>query len=388
MGRSPAECEFLRRWHWLVAVVVVAIALSPASLNVRAAVARYEPPAPPPITADAVYVEDVTSGTELFAQNAETPLPPASLTKIVSALVVLDRVNLDDTIEIVPEDLVASDESQVGLVAGDTLSARDLFRGMLIPSGNDATLALARHVGEAVLGADTPPAKAVAAFVNLMNEKAQALGATSSHFENPTGIDADGHVMSAHDVARLTAVALQNPDFAETVSTTSAVLASRLRADGYPVQTTNELLVEGIANGVKTGTTDNAGGCLATSFLVGPNDIVAVVLGSDLVETSDGIQDGSARYADTRALLDAATADYVWLDPAAPGAIAGLLDELNVWQVALPDSALVPVPAAEAAQIRYRLVLNPPTTPQSSAGEIQFFVGDQMLSERAALQSG
>jgi D-alanyl-D-alanine carboxypeptidase (penicillin-binding protein 5/6) len=343
---------------------------------------------PPPISADAVFVADISTGTELFAQNADEPLPPASLTKIVSALVVLERANLDDTVEILEDDLVSAEESQVGLVAGDRLSVRDLLHGILIPSGNDATLALARHIGTASLGEGASVEQAVAEFVSMMNAKAAELGATASHFSNPTGIDQEGHVMSARDVATLAKAALQNPLFSEIVAKTDAVLSSESVPEGYRVTTTNQLLAEGLVTGVKTGTTAKAGGCLVTSFAVGPNEIVAVVLGSDVGEATDGSQDTTARFAETRALLDAVKADYLWLDPTSPGVVSGLVEELSVWEVDLASNALLPVPANSAGDVRYRLVLAPPSAPQGPAGEVQFYVGGQLLSERVALQAG
>jgi D-alanyl-D-alanine carboxypeptidase (penicillin-binding protein 5/6) len=353
-----------------------------------AEIARYRPMPPPPISADAVFVTDISTGTELFAENAEEPLPPASLTKIVSALVVLERANLEETVEILEEDLVSAEESQVGLVAGDHLTVRDLLQGMLIPSGNDATLALARHVGATASEEGASAQHAVAEFVALMNAKAVELGATASHFSNPTGIDAEGHVMSARDIAIVTKAALQNSLFSEIVATTEAVLGSELVPDGYRVTTTNQLLAEGIVTGVKTGTTAEAGGCLVTSFAVGPNQIVAVILGSDVAETTDGAQDTTARFAETRALRDAVRADYLWLDPMAPGAVSGLAEELSVWEVDLATGDLLPVPASSAGQVRFRLVLGPPSAPKSPAGEVQFYVGEQLLSERTALQAG
>jgi D-alanyl-D-alanine carboxypeptidase (penicillin-binding protein 5/6) len=368
-------------------VVLIVVSTANAASGAAADVARYEPMAPPPLSAKSVYVEDITTGTELFALNPDEPLPPASLTKIVSALVILDRVNLDETVQITADDLVSPEESQVGLVEGDRLTAHDLLRGVLIPSGNDATLALARHIGSAGLGDSISANRAVEEFVNLMNAKAKELGATSSQFRNPTGIDAEGHVMSARDIATLTTTALENPVFAEIVATPNAVLASESRADGYFVQTTNALLLEGAVNGVKTGTTPNAGGCLVTSFLVGPNNVVAVVLGSMIAESTDGAQDNSARINDTRLLLSAVQADYVWLDPATPGVVSGLLDELVVWDVGLAGSELLPVPTARATEVRYRLILGPPAAPSAPAGEIQFFVGDRLLSTRSALQT-
>ena len=372
----------------LISLITAAVCYGPSSAAQAAEIARYQPISPPPISADAVFVSDISTGTELFAQNAEEPLPPASLTKIVSALVVLERANLEDTIEIQEVDLVSAEESQVGLMAGDRLSVRDLLRGMLIPSGNDVTLALARHVGASTIGEGAPAEDAVAEFVSMMNAKAAELGATSSHFVNPTGIDDPGHVMSARDIAVLTAVALQNSLFAETVATTSAVLDSELLPEGYRVTTTNQLLVEGIVTGVKTGTTAKAGGCLVTSFAVGPNQVVAVMLGSDVGEATDGSQDTSARFAETRTLLDAVKADYIWLDPTSPGVVAGLSEELSVWEVDLATSDLLPVPASSASEVRYRLILAPPAAPESPAGQVQFFVGEQLLSERAALQAG
>ena len=351
-------------------------------------IARYQPPEPPSISAEAVYVADITSETELFSLNADAPLPPASLTKIVAAIVVLESGALDDVVTIREADLVAEEQSQVGLIAGDRLTVRELLFGLLIPSGNDAALALARHIGERANETPLAPDAAVAQFVSMMNVKAEALGATASHFVNPTGMDAPDHVMSARDIAIVTAAALENPLFAEIVSTPSAVLASALRPEGYAVATTNALLAEGVVDGVKTGTTPNAGGCLVTSFAVGPNTVVAVVLGSKLAETEDGAQDNSARFADTRALLEAVTAEYVWLDPEAPGAVTGLLEELSAWDVTTSADALLPVPASQADEIRYRLVLAPPAGPGDPAGEILFFVGDQMLSERAAVQLG
>jgi len=371
----------------LIAFITALVVCGPPPAADAAEIARYQPMSPPPISAEAVFVTDISTGTELFAQNAEEPLPPASLTKIVSALVVLERGNLDDTVEILDDDLVSSEESQVGLTAGDRLSVRDLLHGMLIPSGNDATLALARYIGTKALGDGASADQAVAEFVSLMNAKAAELGASASHFSNPTGIDADGHVMSARDVATVTRAALQNSLFAEIVAKTSAVLSSEIVPDGYRVTTTNQLLAEGLVTGVKTGTTAKAGGCLVTSFTVGPNEIVAVILGSDVSEATDGTQDTTARFAETRALLDAVKSDYLWLDPASPGVVAGLAEELSVWEVDLGTDDLLPVPASSADEVRYRLVLAPPSAPESPAGQVRFYVGEQLLSERAALQA-
>jgi D-alanyl-D-alanine carboxypeptidase (penicillin-binding protein 5/6) len=300
------------------------------------------------------------------------------LTKIVAALVVLDRADLAQLITIQECDLVRPEESQVGLIAGDVLSARDLLFGALIPSGNDATLALARTIGATDLGGDATDDEAIARFVEMMNEKAAEIGATSSHLVYPTGVDREGHVMSARDVATASAVALENPLFAEIVSTQRATLPSQVRPEGYEIYTTNDLLVEGLVNGVKTGSTPQAGGCLSTSFDLGPGQIVAVVLGSEFTVDAEGFPDYSQRFADTRTLMSAAESGYVWLDLASPDTLAGLTEELAVWDVALPEQIQVPVPVQDTSQLRYRLRLAPPDS-ADGAGELQVYVGDALL---------
>lgn len=378
-----------RAWRCVVLSLFVACTLALGygqNIGAAAEIAHFEPLAPPTLTATAVYVADVTTGTELFARDPDTALPPASLTKLVAALVVVERAKLDDTVKISADDLVDAEESQVGLVAGDVLSVHDLLLGMLVPSGNDATLALARYVGGQNLSEPYTAAEAVESFVALMNAKAKALGTNASHFANPTGIDADGHVMSARDVATVAKAALANNVIAEMISTPSAVLSSEKRPEGYSVTTTNQLLQEGIVQGGKTGSTPKAGGCLVTVFSVAKNEVVSVVLGSALTESSDGVQTNSARFDDTRTLIDAVKNDYLWLDPSSPGVITGLTDELAVWDVGLTSGDLLPVPASAISDIRYRVILAPPASAQSEVGEVDFFVGNRYLAKLPAFQ--
>lgn len=381
------------RASWRVAyqlLLVVGLLGATSIVAMAQPIARFAPLTPPTVSARSVYVVDATSGTELLALNPDEPLPPASLTKIVSALVVLDKANLDGVITIEESDLVSPEESQVGLQAGDELSARDLLRGMLIPSGNDATRAMARTIGKEVVSQDASNEEAIAAFVDMMNEKAREVGAVASHFVTPTGMDAPGHVMSARDVATVAAVAMQNPLFAEIVAMPTAVLASKLRPEGYSVSTTNTLLLEGIANGVKTGTTPEAGGCLVTSYNIGPNQVLAVVLGSDVAESAEGVQDSTARYEDTRLLMATVDEDFVWVDPsnpAAPGPLTGLREELLVWGVNVESPAFVPVPAGRDSDVSYRLVLDEDDD-NAVSGEVRFYLDDTVLSELTAVAAG
>lgn len=349
--------------------------------------ATFAPIAPPALSAKAAYAIDATAKTPLFAVSSDERLPPASLTKIATALVVLDQAKLDERVKIDPADLVPPDQSQVGLVAGDELSVGDLLIGLLVPSGNDAGLALARYVGHKLDPAAATADPAVAAFVAAMNEKAAALGATNTHFVNPSGIDAPDHYSSARDLALLTAAGLANPTFRADIGVAHAVLASAARPDGYPVATTDDLLVAGVAAGGKTGTTGDAGGCLVSVLKIGSNDIVSVVLGSPLDPSDNGALHSSARFADMRALIAALHADFQWVDPTTPDAFPGLAEELSVWGAYLPETNDVAVPVARAAQARYRLVLGPPSAANAPVGTVLFFVGADLLSERPVLQA-
>ena len=346
-----------------------------------AAWAPYVPPQPLGVSAKAAYVYDATSGTPLFARNENTPLPPASLTKIVAALVVLNRGNLDEVVTVQPEDLVGDDESRVGLVAGDSLTVRDLLAGMLIPSGSDAANALAR-----VIGSQLPPTadgKPVDAFVAAMNDEVAQLGLVDAHFENPHGLDGPTHLASARDLALLTAKAMQNPLFAELVATSTMVLPSTLNPEGYTIYTTNDLLVDGTAIGVKTGTTELGGGCLVTATAVGANIVIFVVLGAELIYDENGYPKSPARYDDTRSMIAAIGQQYDWLDPAVT---AGLPEELAAWSVTLPPGAAVPAPKNRLSEFGYRLVLGPEATSGAPVGRVMFAVGDDVLSERQVLQ--
>ena len=387
-GRDKGPQVRLSRRALGAMVMAFAIAAPGTDRVTAAEIKRIEVPAPSAVTAKGVYVFDRRSGVPLFQRDADVPLPPASLTKIVAAMVVLDRQDLNEMITIEDGDLVSPEESQVGLVAGDVLSARDLLFGALIPSGNDATLALARTIGTADLGDGASADDAIARFVEMMNDKLAEIGATASHLVYPTGVDREGHVMSARDVAIASAIALENPLFAEIVNTTKATLPSQIRPEGYEIYTTNDLLVEGLVNGVKTGSTPNAGGCLATSFDVGPGQIVAVVLGSSFTEDAEGFPNYSQRFADTRSLMSAAEEDYVWLDLTAPETLQGLTEELAVWEVALPDQIQVPVPVQDTSQLRYRLRLGPPDSADGTAGELQVYVGDALLLSRPTVAVG
>lgn len=348
-------------------------------------------PAPPSISAEAAFVFDASVGTELYALEPDEPRAPASLTKVATALVVLQRADLDQIVEIVPEDQVDLTESHVGelgLQSGDRLSVRDLLAGLLIPSGNDAARALARVVGGDLLGGEPAPEAAMDAFVAEMNRMSAEMGLVNTRFANPTGIDDPGnHYSSARDLGLLAARAMENETFADIVSTPSGLLPSEIVPGGYQINTTNDLLLEGKVSGVKTGTTPDAGGCLITAVEIGGNRVIATVLGSETVIDEAGVRTSPARFDDVRRLLAAADEDYRWLDPTDGEALAGLSDELAVWETTLPTGPALVVPSGRADELRYRLQLGPAAKPDQPVGQVLFFVGSDFLSERPVLQA-
>jgi serine-type D-Ala-D-Ala carboxypeptidase (penicillin-binding protein 5/6) len=228
---------------------------------------------PTDVNAAAAVLMDAKTGEVLYARNPDEPLPPASVTKILTGLVILEQGSLSDTV-VVGQNAARVGGYRLGLRRGQQLSLEDLLAATLIRSANDAAVAAAEHVGHGLAG-----------FVALMNAKAQELGMQHSHFANPHGLDEPGHYTTARDMALLTRVALDHPAFARLVRIReiSVTVWNPGRrgpvARGRLIQSHNKLLgrVDG-ADGVKTGYTDAAGRCLVASASRGDRRMIAVLL--------------------------------------------------------------------------------------------------------------
>ncbi len=222
--------------------------------------------------ASAILV-DANSGMVLFERDPDAPRSPASVTKILTALIVLERGRLNDTV-VVSQTAAQTGGQRLGLRAGQRITLGDLLAALLIRSANDAAVAAAEHVGGNLPG-----------FVALMNETAKDLGMANSRFANPHGLDEPFHFTTARDMAALTRVALENPRFAELVRAPQARLTiwkpgrRSLVPQSRIVLSHNRLLgqVAG-ADGVKTGYTDSAGRCLVASASRGNHRMIAVLL--------------------------------------------------------------------------------------------------------------
>lgn len=224
----------------------------------------------PRLAASAWTLTDVRSGEHLAGENPDERLPMASTTKIMLALIAFEEANLDEEVTISEDaaSFATPAYSNVGLYPGDVLSVRELLMAALISSGDDAAYALAEHLGGE---------GGVEAFVARMNEAAAARGLEDTRFENPVGLDADGHYSSARDLAEMTRLAMSYPGFREMVGTTYASITTRDRE--IPLANTNELLFTyAPATGVKTGTTPAAGPSLVASAASRDESYISVVL--------------------------------------------------------------------------------------------------------------
>ena len=287
-------------------------------------------------------VVEVSSRRILHAKNASLPLANASTTKIMTALVILEDCPLDDKVTI-PAEAAGVEGSSVYLRAGEEYTVEELLYGLMLRSGNDAAVALALH-----------HSGSIAAFAQVMNERAILLGATDSCFVNPHGLPDERHHTTARDLALISAAAMENETFRTIVST--RCYAPR---DWY---NKNKLLssYEG-ACGVKTGYTMQAGRCLVSAAERAGMTLVCVVL------------DCPPMYERSAELLDRAFADYM---------LVRLTDKQEgVNGFAIDHDFSYPLTEQERTEIRImqELVEPLPKTAGSIAGQIRIFLANDLL---------
>jgi D-alanyl-D-alanine carboxypeptidase (penicillin-binding protein 5/6) len=237
----------------------------PAQVKTPRAHKRRVPPRPAP--PEGILLKDLTTGEILFQENADQPMAPASLTKIMSAIVILEEGNLDDDVT-VSRRAAAAHRTKLYLKPGQVLPLRGLLQAMLIRSANDACLAAVEHV-----------ARDEDAFVEKMNAKAMAIGLTRTHFRNACGFDMPEHYSTAEELAALTEYAMAQETFAAIVKEPSAVIRTIDQRRTYVARTTNRLLgtMDGVI-GVKTGFTRGAGRCLIAVVSREEKELLLVLL--------------------------------------------------------------------------------------------------------------
>ena len=221
-------------------------------------------------------VYDLTDDKMLFSLNSDVETEIASLTKIMTVLVAIENVSdLDESVTITSKILntVSWDASVAGLEVGDVVTYRDLLYAAMLPSGADATNALAISIAGSIDG-----------YVELMNAKAKSLGLNSTHYENVTGLDEDNHYSSVDDVIKLLKYSLNNEIFKEIYTTRNYTLTNGLKVSAS-VNFYNKImdLDTSLILGSKTGFTDDAGYCISIYFKSDDHDLIAVTLNATRV---------------------------------------------------------------------------------------------------------
>jgi D-alanyl-D-alanine carboxypeptidase (penicillin-binding protein 5/6) len=290
-----------------------------------------------PVTAKSALLADTETGEILWQRNPDLRCYPASLTKIMTAVLVLERGNLDDWVT-VPKEAAFTGESSMALKEGERVQLKDLLNAILVRSANDACVAAAIHL-----------AGSVEKFVEWMNEKAKELGMTNTHFVNPHGLHHPQHFTTARDLLTLTRYALQNPTFRSIVSQREIIISPTNKSALRRYRNRNKLLeLYPGCDGVKTGYTIPAGKCLVASATRNGWQLIAIVLGS---------QD---HFADCATLFDHGFNNFVRLILAEKGEKVALLHVPDgnpewLWATAT-DSVKVIVPKAKVGRIKSRLV--------------------------------
>ncbi|MDR2609957.1 MAG: D-alanyl-D-alanine carboxypeptidase [Clostridiales Family XIII bacterium] len=260
----------------------------------------------PEITADAAIVVDAGTGQALFEKDADTPMAEASLTKMMTALLTIENMEPE---QVVTADKEAADTapkgSNMALKEGEELTVEDMLYGLMLPSANDAAVALAKAMDGSV-----------EKFAETMNAKAAALGMDNTNFVNPHGFDDDNHYTTARDMAVLAQVIMENKELRKIVGTAEYEIAETNKSEARKLKNTNKLFsskeeisvykekraikFDG-ALGVKTGHTDNAGYCLAAAAERDGRELISIVLGAKK----------DLEYADTEELFEYGFRNFV-----------------------------------------------------------------------------
>lgn len=251
---------------WFLLILIMAWSIPLITSAKETTIRSSPPPHRPRVKAAAMYLKEMKSGQVLLQKNATQRLPPASLTKIMTALVALERATPQQVVSVDGRALVKR-PPRLKLKAGEEFYLNDLLAAMLVTSANDACQAVAYHIaGEMPL------------FVDLMNTRAEALELSSTHFANPCGFDAPDHYSTAADLAKLAEEAMATSTFAMMVRTLERDITSLNGLHQVHLSSTNQLLLDPDVTGIKTGFTSKAGRCLIASMYKNGHHLLLVGL--------------------------------------------------------------------------------------------------------------
>ena len=241
--------------------------------------------AAPSVLAESAILINARTGGVIFEKNADVRRAPASLTKMMTCILCLETKGLNAEFK-VTQAAAATEDSYLEMKGGERLLSGELMREMMMESDNGAAVVVAQNVSGSILK-----------FADRMNEKAKELGCKKTHFSNPHGLTAKWHYSTARDMAKIAVYCMKNQDFRNLVNHRKSVIHWHSPSNRtYKSETTNELLgkYDG-ANGIKTGWTNAAKGCVAASAKRGDVELIAIVMKS---------KDHATRFADAKKLLD------------------------------------------------------------------------------------
>lgn len=320
----------------------------------------------PAVSGSSAILMDVTTGTILYQKNIHQQMEPASTTKILTAIVAIENGDLNSKTT-VSKNAARIEGSSIWLSQGEVQTLEDLLYGVLLSSGNDASVAVAEHI-----------AGNQEQFVAMLNEKAIAIGAKESKFANPHGLPESSHLTTVNDMALITRYALHNPVFAKMVSTKQHVIPWPGNDWDRSMTNHNKLLwrFEG-ADGVKTGYTRSAGHCLVASATKDSHQLLAVVFKS---------QD---MYADCTALLEWGFANFELIRVANAGQVikpANITDGVSNVVNVIPAQALNLVLSKSQAQkvsleIDIPFSIPAPVVRLQNVGRLRAVCDGQILAE-------
>lgn len=320
----------------------------------------------PEVEAGAVVLMEKETGTVLYEQNAHEQLEPASVTKVMTMLLVMEaldsgRITTDEMVT-VSAHAASMGGSQVFLKEGEQMTVRDMLKSVAVASGNDAAVALAEHIAGSESG-----------FVELMNRRAAELGMNDTKFQNCTGLPAAGHVTSAYDIALMSRELLKHP----AIRAYTTIWMDTIRDGQFQLANTNKLVrfYEG-TTGLKTGSTDSALYCLSASAERDGMELIAVVLKSPTSQK---------RFESSKSMLNFGFANYALLDVKPDRALAPvdvLLGEKSTVQPVLADGGRILVDKSEINDVTTSVQVTDrveaPVEAGQKLGEIKISVGGQV----------
>lgn len=353
----------MKRFGWITVCFCVLLGLLPFP----AQAANLEVPA------KSALLMDVATGTILYESESHTPLPPASVTKVMTMLLIMEaidqgRIGWDDTVT-ASEEAASKGGSQVYLKVGETMTVSDMVKSIAVSSANDCACAMAEHI-----------AGSESAFVDMMNARARELGMEDTNFVNCTGLDdsedAKNHKTSAHDIALMSRELLKNhPD----IKKYTTIWMDTIRGGAFGLSNTNKLIrfYKG-ATGLKTGYTSSAGYCLSSSAERDGMELIAVVMGCETTQK---------RMAACKSMLDYGFATYGLITPKAEESTTipvklGTEDTVTAEPAAL-DSLLID--KSQKSMVSQSLALEEEVTAPIRKGQklgtLSIKAGDQILAE-------